>query len=108
MTLLRSQMTTRHMDHVKKLNNKLRQRHASYRQADIRDHLRCRACQRKRTQHHHIRGRVGPMAEDTSNIMDICDDCHDLRHSKRVLIITGNADSVLRFENTETGQIWDG
>jgi 5-methylcytosine-specific restriction endonuclease McrA len=101
-------MRTIHDDKAQKQRNKTRDRAHAYRLVNVRDRYRCRACGRPGVEHHHIRGRQIRNAEHSSNVILICRECHNLRHVKRVLVITGNADSRVTFENTETGKTWDG
>lgn len=91
-------------------------RREAYRIVEIRDAMQCRACGRRvvRTselrpdalEHHHIRGRGGKNAETTGNLILLCRECHELRHLKRELSISGNADQQLTFEYR--GRTWRG
>jgi len=105
--LTRAAMTSRLDQKSKKARKTEQDRRAAYRLVDIRDGYRCRCCTvkvsahspdlTKRLEHHHIRGRFGKDAETTANIVTLCKTCHDLRHVKRTLVITGNADQLLTF-----------
>lgn len=115
MSLSRASMQSRHDDKVAKLRRKERDRRDAYRLVDIRDGGTCRACGRRTfvgvpgslgREHHHIRGRQVKDAETTGNLCVLCKDCHDLRHVKRTLVITGNADQMLTFE--QDGKVWHG
>jgi len=104
--LTRAVMRTRHDDKLAKVRKTEQDRRAAYRLVSIRDGYRCRACGERGSEHHHIHGRVGKAAETTANIVLLCDDCHDLRHVKRTLVIVGNADQLLTFE--QDGRVWHG
>lgn len=101
-------------DRIQKAKQKEADRRDAYRRAEIRDKFRCRVCGRQLVKtltvqpdqliHHHIRGRDFPGAETPENICCICGSCHDLRHVKRVLSITGNAESTLVLE--QDGRVW--
>jgi hypothetical protein len=115
MGLERAAMTSRHDAKTAKARKKVQDRRNAYWLVDMRDKGCCRACGKvtmsahpdrtKRREHHHIKGRQIRQAETTSNICLLCCDCHDLRHVKRTLIITGNADGLLTFELD--GKTWD-
>lgn len=87
---------------------------AAYREVERRDGLVCRVCRRRvrktltlavnRLEHHHIDGRGGLVRETTSNICVTCKGCHDDRHVRRVLQISGDANGELRCERD--GQEW--
>jgi 5-methylcytosine-specific restriction endonuclease McrA len=87
-----------------------------YRQVDIRDRRRCRACGRKsnaqamglleRAHHHHIVYRSAGGPTDTWNIALICALCHDAEHVKRTLKIEGNADTGLMFWKRDEDDVW--
>lgn len=117
MSLLRSEMKTRREAKGEKLRRTEQARRAAYRLVDARDEGKCRACGRvtnafvspadpKYREHHHLRGRQVRDAESTGNICILCGGCHDLRHVKRTLVITGNADQPLTFELD--GRVWNG
>ena len=116
MTLLRSAMTSRHDAKLTKARKTQRDRLNAYWLVDVRDKGLCRACGKmtvskspdrsKRREHHHIRGRQVKDAETTANILTLCADCHDMRHVKRTLIITGNANQLVTFELD--GKVWNG
>lgn len=109
-------MRTRADIRASKARNVQKQRLAAYRLAEFRDGGRCRACGRRtlkiltihprRLEHHHIAGRSVEHAEDTRNIVCLCRECHEDRHVRRTLHISGNADTSLRFERD--GRIWFG
>ncbi|MCR4375639.1 MAG: hypothetical protein NUW22_12400 [Acidobacteria bacterium] len=90
---------------TKKAAETVTQRRKVYKSVEVRDKMRCRACGvrvRKtaglagnRLEHHHVNGRTGPAAETTRNVCLLCKSCHDERHVKRTLNISGNADGVL-------------
>lgn len=102
----RAAMTTRHDKQTAKERKTEKDRKAAYRLVDIRDQRRCRACDAKGIlEHHHLRGRQVKDAETTGNILLLCKPCHDLRHIKRTLVITGNADQLLTFEHD--GRTWN-
>jgi hypothetical protein len=81
-----------------------------------RDGFTCRCCGRKcvqtltrvdnRLEHHHVIPRSGGRDDRSSNVVSLCAACHDLRHVKRTLHISGNADAVLTFE--QNGMTWRG
>lgn len=86
----------------------------AYKAAELRDGLVCRICGRKvrkavtlsvdRLEHHHINGR-GTLAHETAeNVCVSCKGCHDERHVKRTLHISGNANGKLRCE--QGGKVW--
>lgn len=112
----RHEIESKHDEDVKETKRTLRMRREAYRLVDIRDKGQCRACgahtqpfaldPMKCREHHHIRGRQVKDAETTRNICCVCKNCHDLRHVKRVLTVTGNADQVLTFELD--GKVWHG
>jgi hypothetical protein len=103
----RQELETRHDSKLKDQRKTEQKRREAYKLADIRDGRCCRACGTKHTQeHHHIRGRQIRNAEDSGNVMCICKSCHDRRHVKRTLVITGNADQQLCFELD--GRVWHG
>ena len=114
--LTRAAMRTRHDDKAEKARKVKADRVTAYRLVDIRDGYKCRCCFRfvsaanadpaRRSEHHHINGRVGKHAESTENICLLCRACHDLRHVKRTLVIVGNANQPLTFELG--GKVWHG
>lgn len=106
MTLTRASMRSRHDDKVAKARRLEQARRTAYRLVDIRDDYRCRACGKRGTEHHHILGRGRKESETSAAICLLCAACHDLRHTKRVLTIVGNADAVLLFELD--GRTWHG
>lgn len=82
-------------------------RRKAYRAVDKRDGLICRVCERQMqtkvlgvdlAEHHHIAGRGGIEHETSTNIARICRGCHDDRHVKRILHISGDANKTLRCE----------
>lgn len=115
-SLLRSDMKTRREASAAKSRKKVSDRRNAYWLVDMRDKGCCRACGtetksfhpnlEKRREHHHIRGRQVKDAETTGNICLLCGSCHDLRHVKRTLVITGHADQLLAF--SLDGREWNG
>jgi hypothetical protein len=101
----RAELKTRRDTQTAKERKTEKDRREAYRLVDIRDGRKCRACGSKQDlEHHHIRGRQVKDAETTGNICLLCGDCHDLRHVKRTLVITGNANQLLTFELG--GKVW--
>ncbi len=101
----RATMETRLEKQTAKQRKVEKDRKLAYRLVDIRDQRRCRACDAKGIiEHHHIQGRGLKGSEVTGNIVLLCKPCHDLRHVKRTLVITGNADQLLTFEHD--GRVW--
>lgn len=115
-TFFKSGLTTRAEQRGKTERETTKQRRSVYLLVEQRDGRRCRACLAivskvltvgpKRLEHHHILGRGGVKAETSANICVLCKTCHDDRHVKRILKITGNADGLLCFERA--GQKWHG
>lgn len=87
---------------------------AAYRLVDARDGLICRVCGRRvkktltlavdRLEHHHVNGRGRIEDEAPENICVVCKGCHDDRHVKRTLHLSGNANKRLRCE--QDGKVW--
>jgi hypothetical protein len=81
-----------------------------------RDGFTCRCCGRKcvqtltvqenRLEHHHVLPKSMGGKDTTANVAILCLACHDVRHVKRTLHISGNADAVLTFE--QNGMTWRG
>lgn len=72
-----------------------------YAAVDRRDHGRCRVCAKKcalgstfsdRAERHHVRPKSLGGPDDTWNLATLCVDCHDARHKKGTLRISGDAD----------------
>jgi hypothetical protein len=84
------------------------------RDVDLRDAYRCRACGRRivktlrvqpdRAEHHHVipESLSGPTTLE--NVCLLCLSCHQDRHIKRTLKISGNANGLLTFERD--GKTW--
>jgi 5-methylcytosine-specific restriction endonuclease McrA len=80
---------------------RLADRRVAYAIVDRRDEGQCRACGRRcsttatasehRGEHHHIIARSQGGEETPENIALICVTCHDERHKKGTLRISGNA-----------------
>lgn len=100
----RAEMDTRHEAKTAKDRTKLKARREAYKLVDRRDKGLCRNCKARGEEHHHIRGRWVRDAESSGNIVLLCVPCHQLRHVKRTLTITGNADQVLTFAQGE--RVW--
>lgn len=81
-----------------------------------RDGYRCRCCQRHvvfslkrqdaRAEHHHVIPLSLGGPDTQQNVALICLKCHEDRHVKRTLHITGNANKKLTFE--QDGKTWIG
>ena len=114
--LQKSRIETRADRKGAKVRQTEKDRRDVYRLVELRDGMRCRACGQKlrkdlalhphRLEHHHIRGRGRKDSETTANICCVCLRCHEDRHVKRTLTVTGNADSTLVF--TRDNQTWHG
>ncbi len=103
----RAAMESRHDKSTAKVRKVERDRREAYRLVDIRDGRKCRACgASKNLEHHHLIGRGRRESESTAAICLLCKSCHDLKHVKRTLRITGNANQVLTFELL--GKVWNG
>lgn len=89
-------------------------RRVAYREAEQRDGLSCRVCGRKvrkgltlgvdRLEHHHINGRGTIEYETSGNVAITCKGCHDDRHVRRTLHLSGDANGRLRCEHGS--RIW--
>src|SRR5690242_8630320 len=71
------------------------------RAVDRRDQGRCRVCAKRceigstfanRVERHHVIPRSLGGVDETWNLASLCVDCHDDRHKRGILRITGNAD----------------
>ena len=112
----KTSLVTRADKRARHARNVVKQRLAAYRLAEFRDGMRCRACARKlvrtmtvqpnKLEHHHINGRQVANAEETKNIVCLCLNCHQDRHVRRTLHISGNADGTLVF--ARAGHTWRG
>ena len=85
---------------------------------DTRDSMRCRCCRRRvvktlkkqadRLERHHVIPKSVGGPETRENLALLCNECHELRHVKRTLHISGSAEKRrgLRFELGK--QVWRG
>lgn len=73
-----------------------------YALVDARDQGRCRVCGRRcsttassladRAERHHLQPRSLGGPDTTANLATVCRSCHDERHTKGTLALSGNAD----------------
>jgi len=88
-----------------KRNAVVRARVLSYEQVDARDGGRCRCCRGWVTEYgtrsmgswrerHHINGRGKLHLEVAANIITLCKQCHDWRHVRRTLRMSGDANVI--------------
>lgn len=83
----------------------------------VRDHGRCRACEKpvelrhdnwlRLAECHHMKYRSQQGSDELSNRITFCQKCHEDEHKKNKLQVKGDPNDVLHFTalNPETGQV---
>lgn len=115
-TLFKSDEPSRLQEKTARAREEERAWFALCRLVDARDGMKCRCCRRRlvqtlslqpdRREHHHIVP-VSLGGQDTKqNLITLCLGCHQDRHVRRTLSITGNAEQTVTFE--QAGRIWHG
>lgn len=113
-TFFKSDMQTRLDDRANRDLQFLKTWAALCAAVDRRDHYRCRACGvrvvrtmtvvENRLERHHVKPISLGGLDKTSNVATLCLRCHEDRHVRYALHITGNADKTLTMRRG--GQKW--